>query len=724
MMSSLFKSLSSAQHYRCLQLAFLLLPAIAYAEPELDIRVSSPLQSNESRVDYVLSVSDCTDLKAVLILDSNGEHSMAPTDATRVEGDSQGCEFSFTLEGNDRYNPSVTISHIDGSSESYSEIFTWESIQPSIAIDRVAISENGGEQSIALDLTADDNTDLAYLSIRITGIRASDLRRSGGVVQKAKDNAFIDTGESIRIYPTVDNQKSYVFSYPLTTRLSGDEIAHNALAIIEARAVDASGNQNVVSEIRYLGDTVDEKVLGMSVAPERLMFTDVLQFARLIPSLDYEFRGATPVPGLGQGITYTSSDPSSVLVTQDGVVYPLQETGTNPVELSINYPGMDQVVVPVTVNFSRNLVGLNYAGQDEGPFVLSSLNEFTPLPSLIAKFDDGTDAPLNDSTRLVYRLDDSASGILTFDKASGLRASAVVSQEAPLYLHINLQADQAISLDIPVISKDAPPKISFTPPVSVSVGETLRLASEVKDDVGISAVEFWMDGQRIARRTMAPYELSLPITQDLEGRQLLFYSTAFDTSGQSVNSDQKQVRIEKKKSDIIPDFKLEKPLNNQRIVESSPFYLTVTSNIGLKGQGKTSSGIKYVEYFAEGKKIGESYYPILEERADENDPRKLYIYEVWRVQGQAPSISTKETSLNISAKIHTQNGSEAVSEYKLIRILKNEKPIASVIKPVAGTTVTVGQTVNVVIEAADDVLGAGATIALMVDGQSVSSYRS
>jgi hypothetical protein len=51
-----------------------------------------------------------------------------------------------------------------------------------------------------------------------------------------------------------------------------------------------------------------------------------LETATLIPSVAFQFRGLTPLPGPGNGIAYESSHPDLIGVTAGGTVYPLAET--------------------------------------------------------------------------------------------------------------------------------------------------------------------------------------------------------------------------------------------------------------------------------------------------------------------------------------------------------------------------------------------------------------
>ncbi|MCU7892547.1 MAG: hypothetical protein KZQ78_13405, partial [Candidatus Thiodiazotropha sp. (ex Ustalcina ferruginea)] len=210
---------------------------------------------------------------------------------------------------------------------------------------------------------------------------------------------------------------------------------------------------------------------------------------------------------------------------------------------------------------------------------------------------------------VVYELPDFASGILFFDEGQGINANALITASNPVSINVHLLRDPSIETDISIVSNDALPEIEFQLPRAVLVGETLFLKAQAEDDLGIAAVEFWLDGQRIGRRLQAPYELSLPVTQDMEGHQLIIWSIAYDSAGQMTKSTDQLVVVEKEKSVDVPSFELEKPKNSQRIVEATPYLLQVASDLGEKDDAASSSGISYVEFFSDGKKIAESFFP-------------------------------------------------------------------------------------------------------------------
>ncbi len=689
--------------------------------PLLDIRVSSPLSTFQDTVDYVLAVSDCSTVRRVDVQFEDEVGSYIPTDAQRADISSLACSFPFTLSGDQRTNPSVEVHSVDGSSVSYSESFAVEPNQPDLTFGSVGIEEIEGRQYVILQVEARDDIDLAYLSVAMTGLRASDLRSAGGVVEKAKESAFLDSTLPLRIYPREDGQDVFQISHPLLKNLSREEIARNALILMEIMAVDSSGNQRSLSEIRYMGSSVIEGVNDFSAMPTQLIFSDILQSARIIPSLDYEFRGLTAIPGLGHGVQYDSTDTTLVMVTQEGIVYPLQETGQTSVSIQLNYPDQTEISIPVTVDFTRTLTALKYTGSEHGSFELPNLNEFFPLPEIIAVFDDGSEATINESVKLSYQLPPEAAGILEFDEEKGLRASSVLDALTPINLSLSLAVDHSVVLEMPITSVDAPPSIELSVPGSVVVDETLVVAATVDDDVAADYVEFFVNGSLVGRRSSPPYEIHLPISQAMEGSELVIRATAYDSAGQSQSSEEQLVKVNAKQKLTAPEFEMEKPVDSQRVVEGTAIRITVASLLGTLPDPDIlySSGIRYVEFLVEGTKVGESYYPHMETRKNEDNKEDLY--EVWEYQWTAPEISTRETSISINVRVYANNGATEEGRAKLVRVIENEQPIVRITSPQPGALATVGQTLAVTLQGADDTLTAGSELSLLLNNETVES---
>jgi hypothetical protein len=88
------------------------------------------------------------------------------------------------------------------------------------------------------DPAASGNVDISYVSFEITGLRASELRRSGGVVHQARQKAFTRDVGYQRVYPLADNQSRFVVRVPVEGTLTPEAIQRDLLVLVEGQAVD------------------------------------------------------------------------------------------------------------------------------------------------------------------------------------------------------------------------------------------------------------------------------------------------------------------------------------------------------------------------------------------------------------------------------------------------------------------------------------------------------
>ncbi|MGD8940746.1 MAG: hypothetical protein PVJ72_15280, partial [Gammaproteobacteria bacterium] len=393
------------------------------AQTLVDIRTTQAIRSDAGTISYRAAIGDCTDLTSVQISAGGTQETLEPSQASRVSSSPIACEFAFNGVGDGSLNPQVTLNFRDASTQVYAESFQVENNDPSLTFDSVSLAEVAGTQQLIIQVTASDDTDLQYVSIAATGLRASDLRSAGGVVDKARQTAFASSQGNIRTYPKTDDQTQFSLSIPVTQALDANAIAHDGVVLLDVSAVDASGNQVNFSKIAFTGSDVNETALGLQVAPTKLIFTNSLETATIVPYVDFQFRGLTPLPGLGNGVSYVSSHPDLVDVTPGGLVYPLQETGANSVTITVTYPGVGPVDIPVEVNFSKVLTQLQVAGLNaNGQLELERLNSWFDLPAVTGLFDDGSTAEIGTQLQFEYILGTGASGILQVDTDGRLLA--------------------------------------------------------------------------------------------------------------------------------------------------------------------------------------------------------------------------------------------------------------------------------------------------------------
>ena len=722
MISIVFEKMANRAFLRVFYIGLFVLAAGvsgAFADVGIDIRSDGILLQDQDPVSYVAAIDNCTDLMTISVEAGNTRQTVSPADTSRIAGSSSGCELQFEGTGVDRLTPRVTLILTDGTTRIHSESFQIEKNAPQLTFEAVRLAEVNGRQYLVISASATDDIDLNYLGFDATGLRASDLRAAGGVVARARQQAFAATNGLQRIYPISDDQQLFELSLEVSSELSAAAIAHDGVVLVDIVAVDASGNQTALSKISFTGEDVVEAAADLQVQPGRIIFTNLLETAAITPSVDYQFRGRTPLPGPGTGVSYASSHPDLIAVTAGGIVYPLAETAGETVSITVSYPDLAPVAVPVEVDLSKYLTALEMDPFNaQGQWVLERLNGWFAWPNVVGVFDDGSRSEISSQFALEYILDEGAVGIIEIDSKNGLRSKAIVPSTTPAQLTVRLKHQPDILALVPVVAVDALPTVKLDLPAQVKAGSTLVLSADAGDDVGLSEVRFLMDGAEVGARQQPPYELALEIPATLINETLVFRAVARDTAGQQNQTPDRPVKVLADLKIQVPEADLELPAAMQRFVEGSP----IRCQVALQTAGSYSgSGISYVEFFLDGKLMGESHFPLYEERPV--GLRQTATFEIWRFDGLVEAISTSETSRAVHAVTHTGSGGQGNTEGRLIRIIENSPPAVKITAPVPGASASVGQTVDIIAELSDDTLGIGLSVALYLNGEAVDLLR-
>src|SRR5690606_22258095 len=366
-----------------LSVIFLAFSSTSVAAADLDIRTSSSLGANDQSASYVLSVSDCGSVSLIQAGAPGAFESFASENTIRDLEHPSLCSVSFTIDGPMRGQPVAKVTYSDGRTVEHSETFRYEDQGPTLRFGQASITGESGKQHLVTTVEAGDNTDLQYVGFQVAGLRASDIRAAGGVIAEARRDAFAQTNGVQRVYPRRNDQSEFSLSIPVVQALSNEAIAQDVIVLVDAFAVDASGNQTVLSKIAFTGDSIQEAAKALVVSSSKIVINNILQTPVLQPSVEFQFRGLVDLSGPGNGISYESTHPELVGVTGAGVIYALAETGTEPVAIRVSFPGLEPAEVPVEVDFSKVLTGLELKGYQAGqPFELERLNAFYKLPEL------------------------------------------------------------------------------------------------------------------------------------------------------------------------------------------------------------------------------------------------------------------------------------------------------------------------------------------------------
>lgn len=695
------------------------------ARAGVDIRVSSPLTPSITTPSYTLSVGNCSSAATIQAGAQSQLQLFSVADARRDLQSPDTCLIDFSLSGSGALSPVAHIVMVDGAVKDHSELFTYDDEAPRIEFKSTAIVPGGDKQNLVVTLEASDNTDVQYVGFNVSGLRASDIRAAGGVLAEAKRKAFAKTDHIIRVYPDVDGQQDYVLSLPIDSALSNEAIAQDVIVLIDAFVVDSSGNQATISKVAFTGDSIQEQAKALLLSNNKIVINNILQTPVLRPAVDFQFRGVVDLSGPGNGITYTSSHPDVVGVTAGGVIYALKETTNVEPHITVSYAGLDSIDVPVEVDFSKTLTSIGLKGFAPGQvFELSQLNTFFPLPELEGVFNDGSRTQISSNWTPIISVDNVYSSVLEKNRLGQVKAQSVIPASSPAYITLSLKELSGISSQIAITAKDGLPSIELKLPTTIQPAQELLLKASVKDDVGISEVQFLLDGAPIGTKKSAPYELVMPISEELQGKVLNFSGVVTDTAGQKQISADYSVQVIAALTPVLPSYDFELPVDGQRIVAKSPITMQIATSLGILPEAETSSEISQVEFFFDGAKIGEASFPSYETRKtktpDGKDAEELF--ELWRFSANTPSITTNETSMAISARVHGYNKGQSDAPAKLIRIVKNTAPTARILSPLPGTPLTISQETSVVVEATDDTLSLGTRVELYANEKLIGNY--
>ena len=156
----------------------------------VDFIALRPLIENTGVAEYRLTVGDCHLLDEVRISAGNfNETRLADYDPV-----DNRCRFDFVAAGAGFDAPAATLVDKVGNLEAVGETFSFETLSPSLGRPTIEIVSVDGDQFLRISVEASDDVDLSYVSFSATGLLASTLRSVGGVIDRAREQAFADSG--------------------------------------------------------------------------------------------------------------------------------------------------------------------------------------------------------------------------------------------------------------------------------------------------------------------------------------------------------------------------------------------------------------------------------------------------------------------------------------------------------------------------------------------------
>ena len=152
----------------------------------------------------------------------------------------------------------------------------------------------------------------------------------------------------------------------------------------------------------------------------------------------------------------------------------------------------------------------------------------------------------------------------------------------------------------------APPSVSITfPPNNATVSGPVDIIASATDNVGVSRVEFYIDGSKVGEDTQAPYEYSWDTDTLQYNSTHSIKAKAYDSAGNTGESQAVTVTIGDTQA---PQITITNPHDGDIVSATVSIQVQVvdkTPSAKNKKVEKAPSGVSRVEFYIDGSKVGE-----------------------------------------------------------------------------------------------------------------------
>ncbi|HOP95119.1 MAG TPA: Ig-like domain-containing protein [Dictyoglomaceae bacterium] len=221
------------------------------------------------------------------------------------------------------------------------------------------------------------------------------------------------------------------------------------------------------------------------------------------------------------------------------------------------------------------------------------------------------------------------------------------------------------------VPKDTtPPSVSITSPLNnATVSGSVDIIASATDDVGVSKVEFYIDGTKVGEDSQAPYEYSWNTDSLQYGSTHSIKAKAYDNAGNTGESQIVTVTIGDTQA---PQVTITNPNDGDTVSGIVSIEAQVVDKIPSaknKKVEKAPSGISKVEFYVDGTKVGE-------------DSQAPYEYS-WNTD----SLQYGSTH-SIKAKAYDNAGNTGESQIVTVTIGDPQAPQVTITNPNNGDTVS------------------------------------
>ena len=140
------------------------------------------------------------------------------------------------------------------------------------------------------------------------------------------------------------------------------------------------------------------------------------------------------------------------------------------------------------------------------------------------------------------------------------------------------------------------PSCSITAPQSgASINGTISINADASDNVGISKVEFYIDGTKVGEDAQSPYSIDWDSTSATDGNHSI-QAKAFDAAGNMGESVSIAVTVNNTQTDTtLPSCSITAPQSGA----------SINGTISINADASDNVGISKVEFYIDGTKVGE-----------------------------------------------------------------------------------------------------------------------